>query len=280
MFVSGTIKEARAYLQKQKKAGKSVGFVPTMGALHEGHLSLLRCARSENDVTVVSIFVNPIQFNNPADLVKYPRDLHRDLDSLEKEQCDLVFTPSVSEMYPEPETREYDFGDLTRVMEGKCRPGHFNGVSVVVQKLFGIIQPGRAYFGEKDFQQLAVIRRLVEMENIPVEIVACPTKRDPDGLAMSSRNQRLSHAQRKTAPILYQVLKKARSEYGDIPLHSITTKAIKTLNNQPEMQVEYFTVVDASTLQPLTEHQKVSGIRICVAATLGSVRLIDNIPAG
>ncbi|HFB61616.1 MAG TPA: pantoate--beta-alanine ligase, partial [Bacteroidetes bacterium] len=192
-----TIKETKEYLSGQKAAGKTIGFVPTMGALHEGHLELMRRARKENDLLVVSIFVNPIQFNNPDDLKKYPRTLEDDMEKLKSVDCNVLFAPDAAEMYPEKVTTQYDFGELDKVMEGKFRPGHFNGVAVVVKKLFDIVQPHRAYFGEKDFQQLAIIKKLVEMENIPVEIVPCPIVRDPAGLAMSSRNRLLTPEQRK-----------------------------------------------------------------------------------
>ncbi len=274
-----TIKETSEYLSGQKAAGKTIGFVPTMGALHEGHLELMRRARKENDLLVVSIFVNPIQFNNPDDLEKYPRTLEDDIEKLKSVGCDVLFAPDVDEMYPEKEKepKQYDFGELDKVMEGKFRPGHFNGVAVVVKKLFDIVQPHRAYFGEKDFQQLAIIKRLVEMENIPVEIVPCPIVREPDGLAMSSRNRLLTPEQRKEAPFIYQTLLEAKRRRDHICANPLRQMIINRFEGNENFRLEYFDIVNDKTLQPINSWNNKVGTVACVAAWLGNVRLIDNI---
>ncbi len=272
-----TIKETSAYLSGQKAARKTIGFVPTMGALHEGHLELMRRARKENDLLVVSIFVNPIQFNNPEDLKKYPRTLEDDMEKLKSVGCDVLFAPDADEMYPEKVTAQYDFGGLDKVMEGIFRPGHFNGVAVVVKKLFDIVQPRRAYFGEKDFQQLAIIRRLVEMEDIPVEIVPCPIVREPDGLAMSSRNRLLTPEQRKEAPFIYQTLLEAKRRRDHICANPLRQMIINRFEGNENFRLEYFDIVDDKTLQPINAWNNKVGTVACVAAWLGNVRLIDNI---
>jgi len=255
--------------------GKSIGFVPTMGALHEGHLNLVSRSCLENDISGCSIFVNPIQFNNPEDLQKYPRTLENDLKLLEKAGCDMVFVPSAGEMYPEPVTKKFDFGALERVMEGAHRPGHFNGVAIVVEKLFDIFGPDRAYFGEKDFQQLRIIQSLVKMENIPVKIVPCPTVREADGLAMSSRNRRLSADERIVAPWIYQTLLCAKNHANKTAVSEI--KRISTVMLESKgFRVDYFEIADTETLQPIGSWEETSGAIACVAAFLGSVRLIDN----
>ncbi|MCK9401300.1 MAG: pantoate--beta-alanine ligase [Bacteroidales bacterium] len=275
MEVYHSIADTRQWLSGERSMGKSIGFVPTMGALHQGHLELVKRACRENDLAGCSIFVNPIQFNNPEDLTKYPRTLEHDLQLLEKTGCHLVFAPSVEEMYPEPVTKKYDFGALERVMEGKHRPGHFSGVAVVVNKLFDIFQPDRAYFGEKDFQQLRIIQSLVRMENIPVEIVPCPTVRETDGLAMSSRNRRLSANERAIAPEIYQTLLHARDLAKNIPVSEL--KRISTVRLESKgFRVDYFELADLESLQPLADWEETPGAIACIAALLGSVRLIDN----
>lgn len=273
MYTANKISEVKNFLAK--KPGVVHGFVPTMGALHEGHLELVRRARRENDLVSCSIFVNPIQFNNPEDLEKYPRTLEEDLQMLRETGCDLVFVPSVEEMYPEPATEKYDFGDLERVMEGRYRPGHFNGVAVVVKKLFDIMQPHKSYFGEKDFQQLRIIQTLVAMENLPVSIVPCPTVREPDGLAMSSRNRRLSPEERAIAPLIYRVLSESQQQAGRTPVSELKAWAVQQLAGSGFV-VDYFEIADAATLQPAGEWGAVSGIRAFTACFLGNVRLIDN----
>ncbi|MDR4987561.1 MAG: pantoate--beta-alanine ligase [Bacteroidales bacterium] len=276
MKIFNNIQEISAWTTFEKKAGKSIGFVPTMGALHQGHLALVEQARKENDLVVCSIFVNPIQFNRPEDLATYPRTLDEDLKLLETVRCDAVFCPEVQEMYPHPEQKNYDFGTLDKVMEGKYRQGHFNGVAVVVSKLFGIVSPDRAYFGRKDFQQLQVIRALVVMEGLDVEIIACPTVREEDGLAMSSRNRRLSASQRSEASTIYRALTAARSMYPDVPLHDIRERVISQINASPELEVEYVEIVRADTLLPAEKHTDDVELVTCVAVNAGNIRLIDN----
>jgi pantoate--beta-alanine ligase len=275
MLVINKIVEIRKYLDGVRISGKTIGFVPTMGALHPGHLDLVARACRENDLAGCSIFVNPIQFNNPEDLTKYPRTLDEDLRLLEESGCDLVFVPSVKEMYPGPVVEKYDFGALESVMEGAHRPGHFNGVAIVVRKLFDIFQPDRAYFGEKDFQQLRIIQTLVKTEKIPVEIVPCPTVREPDGLAMSSRNRRLSAEERAVAPEIYRTLIRARELANKISFEEIRKSSIKSLESKG-FKVDYFEIADPVTLQTLKAREENSGAIACVAAFLGSVRLIDN----
>ena len=239
-------------------------------------MELLKRAGEENDYVVCSIFINPIQFNNVFDLEKYPRPLDHDLALLKQVGCDLVFTPGVKEMYPEKVSKIYDFGQLEEVMEGKHRPGHFNGVAIVVSRLFDIVRPGRAYFGEKDFQQLAIIRRLVATEHIPVEIVPCPIVREADGLAMSSRNQRLSSAERKQAPFIYQVLREISARVELFSIDELVAYAEDRFSHQAAFDLEYFEIVDMDTLQAVKGWDDCPGIIACIAAFLGDVRLIDN----
>jgi len=277
MKVFTTIKETSDYLSRQKAEGMQIGFVPTMGALHEGHLSLMQRAKEENDLLAVSVFVNPIQFNNAADLEKYPRDLDRDRKLLEQIGCDVLFAPDVEEMYPEPETTAYDFGPLERVMEGASRKGHFNGVAIVVRKLFGIIGPQKAYFGEKDFQQLAIIQELVRQYKLPVEIVPCPIVREPDGLAMSSRNERLTAEERKIAPEIYRILQAAKAKIDELNPSELKKWVEEQFDKEPEFRLDYFEIADDTYLQPVENWDNNKGIMGFVAVFLGNVRLIDNI---
>ncbi len=265
----------KAELQAALQGEKNIGFVPTMGALHQGHISLIKRAVSEAKVIVCSIFVNPIQFNNKEDLEKYPRDEENDLQLLKKAGCNMVFIPSEQEMYPEEVTENYQFGALEQVMEGAFRPGHFNGVAVVVKRLFDIVKPQKAFFGEKDFQQLAIICQLVKQENIQVEIVPCPIVREEDGLAMSSRNMRLSLEDRAQAPFIYQMLQMAK-QYSAIKKAEEVRKIItKQFENNPHFKLEYFEIVDAETLQPVSFFEEHESVVACVATWLGGVRLID-----
>ncbi|HDR88021.1 MAG TPA: pantoate--beta-alanine ligase [Bacteroidetes bacterium] len=267
------------YLLPLLAEGKTVGLVPTMGALHRGHLSLVNRALSENDVVVVSIFVNPTQFNDPNDFRRYPRNPEQDISILQDRMRgeDAVFHPPVEEIYPEPDTRTFDFGGLDRFMEGAYRPGHFNGVAQVVTRLFEILNPTRAYFGEKDFQQLAIIRHITKDLNIPVEIVACPIVREPDGLAMSSRNVLLTPDERKTAASISRALSRARAMRHKATLTEVKQWVTEQLSQLPDMEVEYFEIVDDRTLVPLSRWQKNKGTVGCIAVKLGKVRLIDNI---
>lgn len=265
------------WVVNQKSVGKSVGFVPTMGALHEGHLSLIAQAKQENDLVVCSIFVNPIQFNKPEDLEKYPRTINTDLDKLKNLSCDAVFYPSEHEMYPEPETKIYDFGMLDKVMEGRYRQGHFNGVAIVVKKLFDIVQPHRAYFGEKDFQQLQIIKAMVRIESQKAEVVPCPTVREPDGLAMSSRNVRLSEEQRSDASLICQALKIGKNHYHTHDINQIKRLVTDHVNASPHLKVEYFEMVWADNLMPVvSKKDRKERVMGCIAVYAGEVRLIDN----
>jgi pantoate--beta-alanine ligase len=277
MKIVETIHGLQDILKLLWEKGVSIGFVPTMGALHEGHLSLLREARKENGIVVCSIFVNPVQFNNPNDLEKYPRDLEKDVEKLETVGCDILFHPSIEEMYPEPATETYDFGDLDKVMEGKFRPGHFQGVAVVVKRLFDIVKPGKAYFGLKDYQQLIIVHELTKKYNIPVEIVPCEIQREPNGLAMSSRNELLSPLHRNEAAIIYQALKtvKIRSGYSTIPeIHGYIERIFRKKKN---FKLEYFEIVDMYSLKPLFAWTQSNSVIACIAVWCGNVRLIDNI---
>lgn len=272
-----TIAEVRKYVIDSKKTGKSVGFVPTMGALHPGHLGLVKKATIQNDVVIASIFVNPIQFNNPVDLEKYPRTLGSDLEMLENVGCSAVFTPSVDEMYPEPDTTEFDFGSLDKVMEGRFRPGHFRGVAVVVKKFFEIVTPDRAYFGEKDYQQLAIIKHMVKSLNMKIEIIPCPTVREQDGLAMSSRNTRLNPEERLVAPEIYSTLINKKEVFSWFTPEGLGKMIIGEIEQNPLFRVEYAEVVHSETLMPLEDWADADHARVCIAAFLGEVRLIDNI---
>jgi len=274
MKIFETIKQIQFYIETAREKGGNIGFVPTMGALHQGHISLVQAAREENDVVVVSIFVNPIQFNNPDDLDKYPRTLEQDSAMLKSEGCDAIFYPSVTEMYPKKVSKNYDFGALAKVLEGACRPGHFNGVGIVVKKLFDIITADKAYFGKKDFQQLAIIRKLVQLENIPIEIVACDTMREKDGLAMSSRNRRLSKRERAIAPLIYQTLKMVKKEMDHKSPKELEGLALDAL--QPNFKTEYFKLADGHSLQAINSWEETDYHVALVAASLGDVRLIDN----
>lgn len=277
MKVFEKIVDTTAFLVSHKLMVNSVGLVPTMGALHEGHLELMRRAKKENDLLVVSIFVNPIQFNNPSDLDKYPRDLNKDKALLEDIGCDVLFAPEVTEMYPGEVTKSYDFGDLEKVMEGAFRSGHFNGVAVVVEKLFDIVKPTRAYFGEKDFQQLAIIQKMVEIEKLDVKISPCPTIRETDGLAMSSRNERLTKDERKIAPFIRQTLTEAKKKSSTLTPDEIRLFVENRFADQTEFELEYFEIADDKTLKPVINWTESQGIVGFIAAYLGKVRLIDNI---
>ena len=260
-----------------KKEGKKIGLVPTMGALHEGHISLVERCVKDNDVCIASIFVNPTQFNNKKDLDTYPRDIEKDVNNLKSAKCDYIFAPSVEEIYPEEDTRIFDFGYLDTVMEGANRPGHFNGVGQIVSKLFEIIQPNNAYFGMKDFQQVAVINKLVEIIKSDVNIVKCPIIREVDGLAKSSRNQLLSDKHRKNAPHIYATLTKAFKFAPEKSVHEVKEWVINEINNNPLLEVEYFEIIDDTELTPVTDWNNNKGIVGCITVQAGNVRLIDNI---
>ncbi|HBI80834.1 MAG TPA: pantoate--beta-alanine ligase [Bacteroidales bacterium] len=271
------ISELKSILQGYRDKGNKIGFVPTMGALHKGHISLVERSVEENDITVVSIFVNPTQFNDTNDLKNYPRMPEKDISLLNEAGVNLVFMPSESEMYPEPDSRVFDFGTLDKVMEGKFRPGHFNGVAQVVSKLFDIVNPHRAYFGEKDYQQLAIIRAMVGMLGYNIEIVGCPIAREPDGLAMSSRNLLLTPEHRQSAPDIYKTLADARNKTDEFSVKEMISWVEKQINSNPNLRVEYFELVDADTLLPVSSWEHPNRIVGCIAVWAGKVRLIDNL---
>lgn len=277
MQVFNTISGLQLELLKVIENNKTIGFVPTMGALHEGHISLVKESEKTNDTTVVSIFVNPTQFNNSTDLEKYPRTIENDLSLLAEAGVDYVFVPSVDEIYPEKDERSFDFGLLDKVMEGKFRPGHFNGVAQVVSKLLDIVKPNRAYFGEKDFQQLAIISNLVQQNIIPVEIIAVPIKRETTGLALSSRNQRLTENQRLTATAIYKFLSESAKSYKNYTVEEALKNVIDGINSIDGLEVEYFEIIDGFTLQPVSNWSDSEYVVGCITVYCGDVRLIDNI---
>lgn len=277
MLTVNTVKELKSAVKSAREAGKSIGLVPTMGALHEGHKSLVDRCRKENDVVVVSVFVNPTQFNNKEDLRTYPRTEEADKALLEAAGCDVVFMPSVEEVYPEPDTRVFNLGPVAEVMEGPMRPGHFNGVAQIVSKLFMMVEPDRAYFGEKDFQQIAVIREMVRQEGFKLEIVPCPIVREADGLAKSSRNVRLTPENRAVAPNIYRLLSEsldfAKSHTVEETIKFVTTG----INAYDAMEVEYYQIVDGITMQPISAWTDTRYAVGCITVYCGDVRLIDNI---
>jgi pantoate--beta-alanine ligase len=277
MKVVQTALQLRETLHDPRSAQQSIGFVPTMGALHEGHLSLVRQCKSRNDITVVSIFVNPTQFNDKGDLRNYPRTPGNDIDMLRDAGCDVVFMPDEHEMYPEPDTRNFSFGELERVMEGLHRPGHFNGVAQVVTRFFQMVEPHRAYFGLKDFQQLAIIRKVVKDYGIPVEIVPCPIVRESDGLAMSSRNMLLDPEQRLHAVQISRTLFTAQGMAGEKSVDEVRRFVTGTINADPLLETEYFEICDDTTLQPVQSWDEPGAKVGCVAVKVGRIRLIDNV---
>jgi len=271
------IKELQQELDVPRKNGKKIGFVPTMGALHEGHISLVGQSVAGNDITVVSIFVNPTQFNDPKDLEKYPRTLEADSKLLAKSGVDIVFVPAVEEMYPQVDTRTFSYPPLDTVMEGAFRPGHFNGVCQIVSKLFDAVGPDQAYFGEKDFQQLAIIREMVSRMAYDIEIIGCPIVREADGLALSSRNMRLSTEGRKNALGISAALKRSLS-YAEAHSVEETAAYVETeIAASPGLMLEYFQIVDGKTLQPVNSWDDSPFIIGCIAAFCDGIRLIDNI---
>ena len=277
MIIFEKIKETQEYLEKIKKKGLSIGFVPTMGSLHEGHLSLIREAKRENNFVVCSIFVNPIQFNNKNDLQNYPRDLESDIELLKNENCDLLFSPSVEEMYPEPSEEIFDFGGLDQMMEGLYRKDHFKGVATVVKKLFEIITPVRAYFGLNDYKQLIIIHKITRDNNIPVEVVPCATIREENGLAMSSRNRLLSKSERKQASLIYETLKMVKIQSGYLSISEIKEMVERQLRRYRSIKIEYFEIVDMYTLKSLKTWAESNHVIACIAVYVGKVRLIDNV---
>lgn len=279
MKILRTVGQLRKAVAEAKAAGRSIGLVPTMGALHDGHISLVHRAREENDVVIVSIFVNPTQFNNPDDLRTYPRTEEADCAKLEAAGVDYAFIPTVEEIYPEPDTRVFDLGPVAEVMEGAMRPGHFNGVAQIVSKLFMWAQPDRAYFGHKDIQQIAVIRRMAEIIGFEGEIVPCPIHREADGLAMSSRNTRLTAEQRAVAPAIFRALSDATElARRGLSVAEVTKAVTDAINATQGLDVEYFQIVNPATMQPINDWSEApQGALGCVTVYCGGVRLIDNI---
>ena len=268
------------YVERQREMGKTIGFAPTMGALHQGHLSLYKAAKKENDEVISSIFVNPTQFNNPDDFQKYPKTLEKDLELLEKAGVDAVYVPNVEEMYPDGlNSKKYDFDGLENEMEGKYRPGHFDGVGTIVEELFRQVQPHNAYFGEKDYQQLAIIKKMVEKTKLPVKIHGVPTLREEDGLAMSSRNVRLTETQRKEATIIYETLEKVKEWFKVISLEEIKQKVTDIFRNS-NFELEYFVIADEETLKEANAIDEDKEYRAFIVAYADTVRLIDNMHLG
>ena len=269
--------ELEQALDRDRTSGLSIGFVPTMGALHEGHLSLVDRAGAENDRVVVSIFVNPNQFNDPNDLKNYPRTLEADLALLDTHRCQYLFLPDVTEIYPEPDTRKFDFGTLETVMEGRFRQGHFNGVAQVVSRLFDIVHPLKAYFGQKDFQQYSIIKRMCTLLGSPIIIVPCEIVRETDGLAMSSRNTLLTAEHRAVAPQIYRILQEAKSESVFSTPEEVKSGVSEKIGKIALLRLEYFEIVDELTLQPVNSWEQ-KGTKVgCIAVYAGQVRLIDNL---
>lgn len=283
MIIARTVRELQQHIKEAQNKKMQIGFVPTMGALHKGHIALMGRCVDENDLSVCSLFVNPAQFNNPEDLKNYPRTEEADLKILERTNCKLVFIPSVEEMYPDKNLLAMDFGELERIMEGKFRPGHFRGVATVVYKLFSMVKPHKAYFGEKDFQQLMVIRQLVKRMNMPVEVIPCPTVREDDGLAMSSRNVRLSTNERNTAPVIYQSLQMALKDFKEGKEISEIRKTVTDMIEEKKiLALEYFEMasIDTSkeTITLLDKNTGSGNVRAFIAVNATAVRLIDNAP--
>ncbi len=275
MKVVTTVQALREALAEVTPQG--VGFVPTMGALHAGHRSLVERARRENETVVVSVFVNPTQFNDKNDLTHYPRTPEADAALLEAAGADLVLMPSVEEIYPEPDPRQFDFGQVDKVMEGTTRPGHFNGVAQVVSRLFAMVEPARAYFGEKDFQQIAVVKAMVEQLGLTVEIVECPIIRDVDGLALSSRNQLLTPDHRAAAPHIYATLQRAVEHARKMNPAQLKAWVEEEINRNPLLEVIYYQSVDARTMQEVSSWDEAEQVQGCIAVKAGEIRLIDNI---
>lgn len=279
MQIIETVSELLTFVERGKQKGIKSGLVPTMGALHEGHLSLVRRSVEENDVTIVSLFVNPTQFNNPEDLATYPRQEQEDFKLLAKEKVDVVFAPSVEEIYPDESYKEkrFNLGSVSEVMEGKYRPGHFNGVAIIVSRLFELCRPTRAYFGMKDFQQIAVIKEMIRNEGLEVEIVSCPIVREESGLALSSRNQLLGDSEKTDAPSIHATLKESVAYSESHSIEETRNMVIEKINRIPTLRVEYFEIVDGETLLPVEKWDEASYIMGCITVYAGKVRLIDNI---
>lgn len=281
MLLFTHITPLKAFIAKQKLKGATIGFIPTMGALHDGHISLIRQCKEQMDVAVCSIFVNPTQFNNSDDLLKYPRTIEQDMLKLVEAGCDVLFHPEAAEMYPDGlEAREYNWGAVTHKLEGAFRPGHFDGVITIVKRLFDIVEPDRAYFGQKDFQQSAVVKQLVKVFNLPISIVIGETLREQDGLAMSSRNVRLTAEDRVQALLISRVLFYIKEHIGDQTIEELLIKAQKMLEEGPLLSLEYLSIVDRDSLEILSGDASGRKCVALIAAWCGNVRLIDNMELG
>lgn len=276
MHIFNEIELFRAFLRSLSKGDKTIGFVPTMGALHEGHLELIRQSKEQNTYTVCSIFVNPTQFNNPSDLAKYPRTIEGDTSLLKSAGCDALFLPDVSEMYPSSEALTFNLGTIDHILEGEFRPGHFSGVALVVSKLFNIVHPHHAYFGQKDFQQVLVIKKLVKDLNFDLNIVVVPTVREKDGLAMSSRNLRLNAEDRLKAVLLYQSLRQAKELLLKGSVFVEVKGTIESKFKTNDLRLEYFDLCEAENLKSLKSVDANTKAVLLIAAYVGEVRLIDN----
>lgn len=277
MKVVTTKKELILWINDFRKEGKTIGLVPTMGALHEGHLSLVKECKKNTDIAVVSIFVNPTQFNDPEDLKRYPRTPEKDTSLLDTIGCDLIFLPTVEEIYPEKDSRKFNFGYLETIMEGARRPGHFNGVGQIVSRLFDIVSPDKAYFGMKDFQQIAIIKNMVKQLNYKIDIVSCPIIREESGLALSSRNTLLDEDHKKNAPHIYATLKKARNLVAQMSVNDLKKWITDQIDSNPYLKTEYVEIVDDTTLQLIKDWREKNNKVVCVAVHAGKIRLIDNI---
>jgi pantoate--beta-alanine ligase len=269
-----TTKEIQQYLQQLSAQGNAIGFVPTMGALHAGHLSLIKQAQQNNDIAVCSIFVNPTQFTDPADLEKYPRPITSDIAKLEQVNCDVLFNPAVDEIYATHEQWHLNLGQLEHLLEGKFRPGHYQGVTQVVYKLFNIVKPDTAFFGQKDYQQFLVVSKMVELLNMPVKLVMCPIERETDGLAMSSRNVHLTTDDRQHALVLSKALNQVKSNFDPQNIPALKAEAEKLITAEPGTVLEYFEIVNGDNLHPANQNTK--NIVALVAVRVGKTRLIDN----
>lgn len=278
MKIFNTKQEVKSYLTAQKEANKTIGFVPTMGALHQGHLSLIKSAKKKNALVVVSIFVNPTQFDNKEDLINYPKTIENDIKLLESVSCDVLFFPSVTEIYSDKITSEkFNFDGLEHQMEGKFRNGHFDGVGTIVKTFFEIVEPNIAYFGQKDFQQLQIIKKMVKKHHLKVKIKGCPIFREADGLAMSSRNERLTKEHRAAAPFIYKILKKVRKKFGTENADKVTEWAENQFKKHPLLKLEYFIITDEKSLETTINKESNKKYRAFIAVFAGEIRLIDNI---
>ncbi len=279
MLIFKTVVELQQFLFSC--INKTIGFVPTMGALHQGHLSLMEKAIEENDLMVCSIFVNPTQFNNKEDLEKYPRHTDKDLALIQNAFADdaklVIFLPDVTEIYPNKIKKSYDFGNLSLVMEAQHRPGHFDGVGMVLERFFDIVQPTKAYFGEKDFQQLAVVRNLVKQLKLPVQIIGCPIVREANGLAMSSRNERLTSEQKEQAANIYKLLQTIKQQAKTLTVEEVKNNFTNVIKNIPALQLEYLEIADGNTLTSIENWEETTYCVAFVAVFVGNVRLIDNV---